>query len=289
MYFNFKIKKYILVGVIITFILISIITMTSGFAITANTTPNNSIELPIIMYHGILKDSKLQGQYVISPTAFEKDLKYLKEQGYSTITVKDLIDYVYNNIDLPSKPIMLTFDDGYYNNYLYAFPLLKEYNFKMVLSPIITYTDLYSDSSDKGASYAHATWDELKEMQESGLVEIQNHSYNLHCSNGARLGAKQKQGENEAAYKKVITEDIGKAQNSLRTNINCTPTAFVYPFGAISKCSDSIIKEMGFKCSIICESRVNTVTKDTECLYSMGRFIRNNKNSVQQILADICK
>ena len=94
------------------------------------------IDLPIIMYHGLLKEEKRQGQFIISPNLFEQDLRYLQENGYTTVVIADLIAYVQDGKPLPEKPVMLTFDDGYYNNYLYAFPLLKQYNCKMVLSPI---------------------------------------------------------------------------------------------------------------------------------------------------------
>ena len=72
---------------------------------------------------------------MLSPAQFESDLKYLKENGYHTVVVQDLIDYVEKGVPLPEKPVMLTFDDGYYNNYYYAFPLLEEYDAKIVISP----------------------------------------------------------------------------------------------------------------------------------------------------------
>ena len=99
------------------------------------------IILPIIMYHSLLKDEKYQGKYVLSPDLFESDLKYLEQNGYTTIVIQDLIDYFDKGTPLPEKPIMLTFDDGYYNNYLYAYPLLKKYNSKAVISINGFYTE----------------------------------------------------------------------------------------------------------------------------------------------------
>lgn len=116
--------------------------------------PEGAVQVPIIMYHGLLKETKRTGAYVVTPETFEKDLQYLKEKGYTTIVMQDLLDYVGKNQPLPEKPIMLTFDDGYYNNYLYAFPLLKQYGCKMVLSPIGRYTDEYSQVEDTHANYS---------------------------------------------------------------------------------------------------------------------------------------
>ena len=64
------------------------------------------------MYHGLLKEEARQGKYVLSPAQFESDLKYLKENGYHTVVVQDLIDYVEKGVPLPEKPVMLTFDDA---------------------------------------------------------------------------------------------------------------------------------------------------------------------------------
>ena len=105
----------------------------------------DGVKLPIIMYHSLLNDSKLQNEYVISPEIFENDLKYLKNNGYSFLTVDDLIKYTSSDITLPEKCIMLTFDDGYYNNYYYAYPLLKKYNAKAV-----NFSDWFDDKKVYG-------------------------------------------------------------------------------------------------------------------------------------------
>ena len=63
----------------------------------------NAIKMPIIMYHSVLKDKSSQNDYVISPDLFESDLKYFQENGYTTVTVNDLIDYVYSDKALPTN------------------------------------------------------------------------------------------------------------------------------------------------------------------------------------------
>ena len=122
----------------------------SGNSDTVKRVSNNEkeIKLPIIMYHGILNDTKYQGTYVIAPSQFESDLKKIQSDSYTTVTVHDIVEYVYNNRPLPPKPIMLTFDDGYYNNYLYAYPLLKKYGCKAVISPIASCSEYFSDTDD---------------------------------------------------------------------------------------------------------------------------------------------
>lgn len=118
----------------------------------------------------------------------------------------------------------------------------------------------------------------------SGYVEIQNHSYNMHTQSG-RVGIKQKQGESDETYKKLITEDISTAQKYFKEKLNYTPIAFVYPFGAISDNSEDIIKALSFKCSFTCQEKVNTISKDKNSLYSLGRYIRTNKMTSEELFS----
>ena len=245
------------------------------------------IDLPIIMYHGLLKEEKRQGQFIISPNLFEQDLRYLQENGYTTVVIADLIAYVQDGKPLPEKPVMLTFDDGYYNNYLYAFPLLKQYNCKMVLSPIGRDTDEYTQNKDTHANYAHCSWDAVREMMASGLVEFQNHSYNLHSIDSGRKGAKKKAVESLVDYRTLLVEDVMKMQTRMREETGYTPTAFVYPFGAVSSESLPILKELGFQATLICESHINAITRDPECLYGLGRYRRPAKTGSEAFFKKI--
>ncbi len=244
----------------------------------------DKVEVPILMYHSVLRSSNTHGNYIISEAAFEADLKYLKDNGYTTVVMQDLIDYVHSGKTLPQKPVVLTFDDGYFNNFSYAFPLLKKYNSKAVLSLIGYYTDLYTKTPDENPSYSHVTWENVKTMMESGLVEMQNHSYNLHTTDKGRNGTKKKKGESNAQYKAVLTEDLGKLQDLFKTNTGYTPNTFTYPFGSVSNASFDIIKEMGFKASLSCESGMNTITRDPESLYMLKRYLRTPKKSAESIL-----
>lgn len=257
---------------------------------TAKTAKNvyDGVYLPVIMYHSLLKDTSLQNDYTISPTLFEEDLKYLKNNNYTTITVSDLIDYVYNDGTLPEKCIMLTFDDGYYNNYYYAFLLLKKYECKAVISPIVHMTELFTETEDISVSYGHISVDNIKEMLQSGYVEIQNHSYDMHKLT-PRMGVDKKQGESSESYKSVIEKDIMTAQRYLKDNAGVSPQCFVYPFGAKSEETEKIVKELGFKCTLSCTEEPNYITKSEDSLFNLGRYRRDKGESMETLLKRISK
>lgn len=243
--------------------------------------------VPILMYHEI-KTYKT-GKDVITPYEFERDLQFLKENEYTTITMTDLIGHVYENRGLPPKPIILTFDDGYLNNFIYAFPLLQKYGAKIVLSIIGKNTDDFTRIPDKNPDYSHVTWEQLNDMIQSGLVEAQNHSYNLHSYSKKRIGCIKNSWETESIYRQILTEDIEKLQAEMKEMTGCTPNTFTYPYGHMSKEGIPILKQIGFKASLSCTYGVNLITRDPESLYGLKRICRAHGTNLKKLLAEAMK
>ena len=267
---NIKVIKFshILVMLLALIILLS---MLISF-VTANS--EEYIEVPIIMYHSVLKDISRSNKYTITPSTLEEDLKYINTNGYNTITISDLISFVYDNKELPEKPIIITFDDGHYNNYGYVYPLLEKYNMKAVISIVGSYTDKFSETDEANLNYSYLRWKDINELISTGRIEFQNHTYNLHDNTHGRIGAKKKKGESDEEYKKILEEDINKLQNEFKENTGYIPTCFTYPFGGISNSSIEIIKELGFKASLSCEEGINKITKNPNSLYLLKRYNR---------------
>lgn len=283
-----KLKHLIFGTLCVICVLVAAIAVSSHFSTqtSTSTTLQDGTPVPIIMYHSILKDTSKSDKYIVTPTAFEQDLKYLKNNGYTTILMEDLINYQKNNTPLPEKSIVLTLDDGYYNNYTYVFPLLKQYDAKAVISVVGAYCDIYSKNSDTNPNYAHLSWEHLKELSDSGIVEIQNHTYNLHSISKGRSGCKKKSGESLDEYTKVLTSDIGLMQEKLTQTLGKPPTTFTYPFGSVSNASFDIIKELGFSASLSCEEGINYLSQD-DSLYMLKRCIRTPTRSLETILNKI--
>lgn len=250
------------------------------------TVEDDGVRVPIIMYHSILKSAKVQTKYIVTPAQLEQDMLWLKNNGYTTVFIEDLINYVYDGVDLPPKPVVLTFDDGYYNNLTYLYPLLKKHGMKATVSIVGKYSEEFSQTLDLNPSYAHLTWDNLKQMDESGLVEVLNHSYNMH-SDAVRKGCKIMKGENVAEYKKVFSDDVMMTQELLSKNCGITPMTFTYPYGYICSESEEVLRSLGFKASLSCYEMVNILTRDPQCLYSLKRFNRDSTLSTQGFMKRI--
>lgn len=241
---------------------------------SAKTADADEIRIPIIMYHSIAENNDDKNRYTVSPRLLEKDLKYIRKKGYTPVFIKDIIDFSEGKGDLPAKPIVITFDDGYYNNYYYAFPLLKKYGMKAVISIVGSSSDKYSACEDHNLSYSCLSWDDILEMHLSGYWEIQNHSYNCHTYEN-RNGVSQVSNETAEDYEAFLSSDIKILQEKIQYITGEAPNTFTYPFGAYSKNTDGILKKLGFKATLSCVEGVSTVRKgDPESLYRLKRYLR---------------
>ena len=98
---------------------------------------------------------------------FDTQMKFLADSGCITITPDELYAGLRGEIDLPPKPVLITFDDGYIDNYTNAYPILKKYNLRATIFIIPAFTGVYPN---------YMTWDQLKEMEDSGTITIESHT-----------------------------------------------------------------------------------------------------------------
>lgn len=255
----------------------------SAFLPVSAAVADEGVRLPIIMYHSILDDKSRAGKYVATVDTFRSDLKFLSDRGYNTVVVSDLVSYAGGYGDLPENPVMITLDDGFLNNLTLALPVLEEFNYSAVVSVVGAYTDHYTQEPDPNPYYAYLTWEDIRTLQESGRVEIQNHSYDMHSLN-ARKGCSQMAGETSAQYKDALRTDLQLLQERLSEFCGVTPIAFTPPYGVESDGTMDIVKSLGFSAILTCNEKVNTITRDPECLYSLGRFNRSGGLSTAEFM-----
>ena len=150
--------------------------------------------VPVLMYHAV--GEPFSGgipELFVTKASLEAQLNYIKQNGFSAIGFEDL-----PRLSSYRKPVILTFDDGYLDNYTILFPLLKKYNLKATIF-------IFPNNIGKNRNFL--TWDMVREMSDSGLVSFQSHT--MSHSNLDSLSAAQQQTE-LAESKRIITEKTGK-------------------------------------------------------------------------------
>lgn len=207
-----------------------------------------------LMYHQVLKDESRSGKYIITPYELEADLKYLSENGYVSVLPSELVQIKAEKKKLPEKAVMITFDDGYETGLYYVLPLLKKYSMKAVINVVGGYTDEYSSIDKEGEhlSYAYLTWNEIKELSDSGYVEIGNHTYNMHSNSGERNGCAKKESESREEYRKALYDDVSSLSDKLESVTGVRPVSFAYPFGALCEESADVIGSAGIEVFMTC-------------------------------------
>lgn len=248
---------------------------------------DNSTQLPVLMYHSVIKNPSKSGKYVITPQKFEEDLIYLKQKGYQTVSAKQLIQYVYNNAPLPEKPVVLTFDDGMYNNYEYILPILEKYNSCAVFSIVGSYTDEYSENNIVQPAYSYLRWCDIEALSDSEHIEFGNHSYNFHSISAKRYGTQKNKYENSLDYINTFYQDTQKMQSEFYEHCNYRPIIYTYPFGSYSKESSRVLKKMGFMVTFSCTEGINKLTHDPDCLYLLKRYNRSGLLSTNQFFSKL--
>ncbi len=282
LFMKFLFKQRTIIAMVLVCILIAAFAVKISVTVYAK---SSGEKVPIIMYHSILKDENQHGEYVLSPVELEKDLSYLKDNGYTAITSGELIEYVYSGSELPEKPIMLTFDDGCLNNLTYVLPLLEKYNMKAVFSVVGSFCDREDTNNQRDDSYSYLNWTEVRELYLSGKVDIGCHSNDFH-SLGERRGALIKSDETYSDYRSVFLSDTNAFLNSAKHKAQIVPTIYTYPYGLVSEESKNLVKTCGFKISLGCEEKINLV-KDEDSLYCMGRFNRPSGISTEDFMKKI--
>ena len=245
-------------------------------------------QVPIIMYHLVTENGRYVGKYGIRPSELESDLKYLKANGYNTVVMQDLINFVEKGKSLPKNPVVLTFDDGNASDYNYLFPLLKEYDMKAVISIMGKTTDEITKGKAENptAKYPNLTWEQVAEMHDHGAIEVQSHGYNIH---GPAGGGKLRR-ESANAYHQRLLADLKKFQDRCEEHLDYKPTTFCYPLGVISKGSQAVLEELGFAASLSCQEGMNFIVRDDkDCLFRLKRTNRPSGRSIESILEALRK
>ena len=131
----------------------------------------SSYRVPVLMYHSINSGAE-KSRLIVSPQTFEKQMRFLRDHRYRIMTMEEYVDILRNKKPQPRHSVVITFDDGYADNYSNAFPVLKKYSVPATIFVIPGWVN--ENKPDI------MTWDQIRALVKSGLVEIGSHSYS-HC------------------------------------------------------------------------------------------------------------
>ncbi len=246
-----------------------------------------NVKVPIVMYHSVLESEESINDYTVSVSCLEEDMIYLKNNNYNTVTISDLIDYVYNNKSLPENPIVLTFDDGHYNNLMNVLPLLEKYNMKASISVVGVYAEKYSEINEKDLMYGYLDYEDIKQLVKSKRVDIGHHSNDLHTHNHVRAGALKNKYESIDQYNQLFMSDTLILQTNLKENCKINTEYYTYPFGFYCKESEAILREIGFKASLTCNEKTNYISKDPDSLFLLNRYNRSGYDKTENFMKKV--
>lgn len=221
--------------------------------------------VPILCYHqfGTGSSSSMN----IPAPLFEKQMRYLKKNGYRVISPEELLGFLEYRRQIPKKSVMISVDDGYHSFYDVAYPVLKKYGFTAVL---FIYTD-YVGISGKALS-----WDELRELKSNGFI-IGSHS----VSHSDLTRAKP--GETPGQSQERILDEIHRSKQILDKELNQNTWCFSFPFGRSDPEVVTLVKDAGYKLAFSVERGTNPFFSDPHVLRRDMVLKRDMKTFVSRL------
>ena len=193
----------------------------------------------------------------VTPANFEAQLAWLRDQGYQSITLTDLVYHLTLGWPLPEKPVILTFDDGYRDNYTSAFPLLQEYGFEgtffLVTAPI--------DNDDP----AYLSWDMVVEMHQAGM-DFQPHSYRHFDLRGKDTD--------------FLIFEMLAPKEAIEARTGQTPRFFAYPSGSYDDQTVAVLQSANYWGAVVTEQ---DVTHTSDKLFELERVRIRGAHTVEDI------
>ena len=243
-----------------------------------------STQVPILMYHDLEGDSLPAAQ-------MEEQIAALAQAGYTSVTLADLRAYVEQGAELPEKPIVITFDDGYLSNMTYGLPILEKYGMNATIFVIgcSVGKDTYKDTGV--AMRPHFSLEQAREMMDTGLITIGSHGYDFHEVEGRdpdpiRQGILRREDETEEAYAAFLREDCRRQNELLRPILGGDVDILAYPYGAHETLSEILLQEAGIYATVTISPGINTIVKGIpQSLLCMNRFNIDESMTGEGLLA----
>lgn len=174
----------------------------------------------VLNYHKIVDEHM---SLSVPPSDFEQHMKWLKEYGYTSITPEELYDFIVGGGELPEKPVLITFDDGYKDNYTNAYPIMKKYGFKGTIFVVTGFLGVYDN---------YLTWEQAGELAANGF-SVESHTYSHKSMTEAN--------------DEDISKELTKSRNTIKERLGLEADFVAYPTGTYNLHIAELAKEAGYK------------------------------------------
>ncbi len=254
------------------------------------TSPDGPV-VQVLSYHDVRDDVRADldpDRFAVSTDRLVEHFEWFRTEGYTPIDLELLLAAHAGEATLPERPLLLVFDDGLRSVYTRVFPLLELYGYPAVVAVVGAWQDAppgwtmdYDGLGEIGPE-AFVSWDELREMQASGLVEVATHTHDLHRGVlGNPFGNEQPAAvtriydaeratyEDERAYLARIRSDLELASRRIREELGRAPRAVVWPYGEYSQVTEAIARDLGMPISMGLVPRDHPVNR----LDGMTRYV----------------
>ena len=183
------------------------------------------LTVPLLCYHRF-NTKKNNDKTSITEETFERQMAYLKKNGYTTITLHQLFDFLELRRRPPAKSVVISIDDGWKSAKTIAYPILKKYGFTAVLF-------IYTDNIKTKQNSLTLTWDDLRELKDSGIFEIESHT--VSHSDLTEIPDEQ------------LNREIVESQRIIKANLGITSTFLAYPYGLFNEKVINALRQYGYR------------------------------------------
>lgn len=260
--------------------------------------------LLVLSYHDI-RDEVLPGDgdaYATSTQNFAAHLDWLAGHGYTAVTLSQVVDNVQKGVPLPSKPVLITFDDGLRSLYTHAWPLLRAYDIPVVAAVVTSWIDM---PADRQVNYGvrpfdkkdFVTWEQLREMKSSGLLEVASHSNDLHHGVIANPQGNETPAaitriynpatgrhESEDEFRARLLADLSTSARRIREETGAAPRALVWPYAAYNRIGNEIAEQVGMGITFDLEASNPLRLSD---LHGLGRLLVMGNPKMQSLASEL--
>lgn len=231
-------------------------------------------KVTILSYHEIADPAEaLIPQYAVTPTMFVRQMDWLRVHGFRFVGVDDILADRAGKRMLPDKAVLITFDDGYRTMYEHAWPILKAWSIPAVIAVVGRWQEDAGSVDFDGKAIGRdriLSWDALREMHDSGLVEIGSHSFDLHrgvegdpqgnlqpAATTRRWLAERKAYEDEPAYRKRVEADLVRSRDVIHRRIGRTPRVIAWPYGSYNATLSELAAKHGMQLGLTLDDGAN--------------------------------